>query len=177
MEAIEIEQVPKTALDIFRLLPEGTLCEVIDNVLYMSPAPKYNHQSIIALLARRIGNYLEETNIGEVLVPPFDVYFDELLSAVQPDLLVVLHENRRILKEDGYIHGAPDIIIEVLSSDKKRDLVEKKSLYERGGVKEYFTINPENREITGWLLKGKYESQYTDYGKFKSKVLAFEFDF
>ncbi len=37
MEAIE--KVPKTALDVFRLLPEGTLCEVIDNVLYMSPSP------------------------------------------------------------------------------------------------------------------------------------------
>lgn len=176
MEAIE--QVPKTALDVFRLLPEGTLCEVIDNVLYMSPAPKYNHQSLIALLSRRIGNYLEKTNLGEVLISPFDVYFEELLSAVQPDILIVLNENRHILKEDGYIHGAPDIIIEVLSRDKKRDLVKKKSLYERAGVNEYFTVNPENREINAWVLKeNKYELQYTDIGKFKSSVLLFEFEF
>ncbi len=176
MEAIE--KVPKTALDVFRLLPEGTLCEVIDNVLYMSPAPKYNHQSLLGLLYRRIGNYLETTNIGEVLVSPFDVYFEELLSAVQPDLLVVLNENRHILKEDGYIHGAPDVIIEVLSRDKKRDLVKKKSLYERSGVREYFTVNPENREINSWLLKeNKYEIQYTDIGKFKSTVLSFKFEF
>jgi len=73
-----IEQVPKTALDVFRLLPEGTLCEVIDNVLYMSPAPKYSHQALVSLLARRIGNYLENTNIGEVIISPFDVYFENL---------------------------------------------------------------------------------------------------
>ena len=176
MEAIE--QVPKTALDIFRLLPEGTLCEVIDNVLYMSPAPKYNHQNLILLLAKRIDAYLEKSNIGEVIISPFDVYLEEFLSAVQPDLLVVLNQNRSILKEDGYIHGAPDIIIEVLSSDTKRDLVKKKSLYERAKVKEYFTVNPENREITAWLLKeNKYELEYTDFGKFKSSVLSFEFEF
>ena len=150
-----IEQVPKTALDVFRLLPEGTLCEVIDNVLYMSPAPKYNHQSLLFLLAKRIDNHIEKTKIGEVIIPPFDVCFEDLLSAVQRDLLVVLHENRELLKEDGYIHGAPDIIIEVLSSDKKRDLVKKKSLYERAGVKEYFTVDPENREISSWLLQEK----------------------
>jgi len=176
MEAIE--KVPKTALDVFRMLPEGTLCEVIDNVLYMSPAPKYTHQSLVGLLLRKLGNYLEKTNIGEVIVSPFDVYFEHLLSAVQPDLLVLLNENRHILKEDGYIHGAPDIMIEILSSDKKRDLVKKKSLYERAGVKEYFVVNPENRETTAWTLKDNvYVEQYSSIGLFRSGILAFEFEF
>ena len=173
-----IEQVPKTALDVFRMLPEGTLCEVIDNVLYMSPAPKYTHQSLLFLLAKRIDNHLEKTKNGELIISPFDVYFENLLSAVQPDILIMLHENRQILKEDGYIHGAPDVIIEVLSSDKKRDKVKKKSLYERAGVKEYFVVNPSDREITCWLLKENiYQEQYTDIGKFKSSILSFEFYF
>lgn len=176
MEAIE--QVPKTALEVFRLLPEGTLCEVINNVLYMSPAPTYDHQRLVRLFTQKISNYLDYTNIGELIISPFDVYFEELLSAVQPDLLVVLNENRHILKEDGYIHGAPDIIIEVLSGNKKRDLVKKKSLYEKAGVKEYFAVNPQNSEITSWLLKeSKYEIQYSDFGKFQSSVLSIEFKF
>ncbi|HLL43658.1 MAG TPA: Uma2 family endonuclease [Segetibacter sp.] len=176
MEAIE--QVPKTALEVFRLLPEGTLCEVINNVLYMSPAPKYDHQRLVRLFTQKISNYLDNTNIGELIISPFDVYFEELLSAVQPDLLVVLNENRHILKEDGYIHGAPDIIIEVLSGDKKRDLVKKKNLYEKAGVKEYFAVDPQNSEINSWLLKeNKYEIQYSDFGKFKSSVLSIEFKF
>ena len=176
MEAIE--QVPKTALDVFRLLPEGTLCEVIDNVLYMSPARKYDHQRLLGLLARRIANHLEKTNIGEVIISPFDVYFDDLLSAVQPDLLVVLNENRYILQEDGYIHGAPDVIIEVLSGDKKRDLVKKKSLYERARVREYITIDPRNRQVNAWLLSADhYELQFTGFGTLKSSVLQFECNF
>ncbi len=173
-----IEQVPKTALDVFKLLPEGTLCEVIDNALYMSPPRQYIHQKVVGLLAIRISDCLDSTKNGEVIISPFDVYFEELLSAVQPDLLVVLNENRHILNEDGYIHGSPDMIIEVLSRDKKRDLVKKKSLYERAGVKEYFTVNPESREINAWVLKeNKYEYRYSDIGKFKSSLLSFEFEF
>lgn len=173
-----IEQVPKTALDVFRLLPEGTLCEVIDNVLYMSPAPKYTHQNLLFLLAKRIDGYLEKTAAGQVIISPFDVYFESLLSAVQPDLLVLLNENKHILKDDGYIHGTPDLIVEVLSADKKRDTVKKKNLYERAGVKEYFVVDPENREITGWLLiENSYKFTYTSTGLFKSSLLSLEFQF
>lgn len=79
MEAIE--KIPKTALDVFRMLPEGTLCEVIDNVLYMSPAPKYNHQDLLFLLAKRIDGHLEKTSKGKVIISPFDVYLEHLNSA------------------------------------------------------------------------------------------------
>jgi Uma2 family endonuclease len=176
MEAID--QVPKTALDVFRLLPEGTLCEVIDNVLYMSPAPKYTHQALVVLFSRRIGNYLENKSMGEIIISPFDVYFENLLSAVQPDILVLLNESKHLLKQDGYVHGAPDLIIEVLSSDKKRDKVKKKSLYERAAVKEYFVVDPDTREITGWILtESTYKVQYADIGIFKSSLLSFEFEF
>lgn len=77
-----IEQVPKTALDIFRMLPEGTLCDVIDNVLYMSPVPKYNHQQLTGLIYSRLFNHVEKTGSGEVIISPFDVYLENLLSAV-----------------------------------------------------------------------------------------------
>jgi Uma2 family endonuclease len=157
-----IEQVPKTALDVFRMLPEGTLCEVIDNVLYMSPAPKYNHQRLVALFMIRIGTYVETHQKGVTLVSPFDVYLEDLRSAVQPDLLFVSNENRDILKEDGYIHGAPDLIVEVLSSDIQRDKVQKKNLYERAGVKEYFIVNPKDNKVLAYALNhhSTYELMY-----------------
>jgi Uma2 family endonuclease len=89
-----------------------------------------------------------------------------------------MNDNRHILKDDGYIHGAPDIIIEVLSSDTKRDLVKKKSLYERAGVKEYFVVNPDNRDTTLWsLTNGSYTKQYNSIGVFKSAILSFAFEF
>ena len=176
MEAIET--VPKTALDVFRMLPEGTLCEVIDNILYMSPAPIFRHQKLLGFLFKKISDHVDSQNLGEVIFSPFDVYFEELLSAVQPDLLFVSNQNMGILKKDGRIHGTPDLIIEVLSGDKQRDKVMKKSLYERAGVKEYFIINPENKRIQAYILKnGLFELSYEDEGKFRSALLNLSFEF
>ena len=176
MEAIA--QVPKTALDVFRMLPEGTLCEVINNVLYMSPAPKYNHQKLVGLFYRKIFGHLELEKTGEVILSPFDVYFDDLLSAVQPDIIYFLNENKDILKDDGSIHGVPNILIEILSSDKKRDTVSKRILYEKAGVKEYIIADP----ATGFLqrlelVNKSYELTFEGEGVFNSALLNLEFNF
>ncbi len=173
-----MEQIPKTALDVFRLLPEGTLCDVIDNVLYMSPAPKYTHQRLLLLFAKNISGHTEINQLGEVFIAPVDVYLEKLMSAVQPDLIYVSNQNTEIIGEDGYFHGAPDLIIEVLSSDKKRDTVTKKSLYERAGVKEYFIVDPDNRHIQLFTLAGtNYQLTYKADGLFKSGLLQMEFTF
>ncbi len=173
-----MEQIPKTALDVFRLLPEGTLCDVIDNVLYMSPAPKYTHQRLLGFLFKKISHHTELLSLGEVFLSPVDVYFENLLSAVQPDLIYVSNQNMEIIGEDGYFHGAPDLIIEVLSSDKKRDTVTKKSLYERAGVKEYFIADPDTRHVQLFTLDGtNYILTYEADGLFKSDLLQMEFTF
>jgi hypothetical protein len=35
----EIPNPPRTAFDVFQMLPEGTLAEVIENQLFMAPSP------------------------------------------------------------------------------------------------------------------------------------------
>ncbi len=173
-----LEQIPKTALDVFRLLPEGTLCEVIDNILYMSPAPKYTHQRLIALFYKQIDAIVSSRHLGEVFFSPVDVYFESQISAVQPDLLYISNANKGILNDDGYIYGAPDLVIEVLSSDKKRDLVLKKHLYEIAGVKEYFVVDPETRRIHFFTLENQvFKLNYEEIGVFKSPLLNFSFTF
>ena len=173
-----LEQIPKTALDVFRLLPEGTMCEVIDNILYMSPAPKYTHQRLLLLLAKKLSNHVDTASLGEVFIAPVDVYFESLKSAVQPDLLFISNANKSILHDDGYIYGAPDLVIEVLSSDRKRDLVFKKNLYERAEVKEYFVVDPVTRSINFFILENQaYILKYEETGVFKSPLLNFSFTF
>jgi len=73
-------------------------------------------------------------------------------SYVIPDFFVVCDKSKR--KRDG-IHGAPDLIAEVLSpSTEKTDRGEKKDLYQRVGVKEYWIIEPNKKVIEVYLLKG-----------------------
>ena len=170
-----IESPPRTIMEVYRSLPEGTLAELIDGVLYMSPAPKFNHQSVLLRLSRILCDEIIDKGKGEVIVAPFDVYLDEELNAVQPDIVVVLNANDHILDREGSIHGVPDLLVEILSKgNTKHDTEKKLELYERFGVKQYWIIDPKSREVFVYhLVKGKYQKFSEAIGKINSKLLDF----
>ena len=72
-----------------------------------------------------------------------------------PDMMVVC--DREKIKPDG-VHGAPDLVVEVLSpSTAKNDRTHKKDVYERCGVPEYWIVGPAEKFIeVYWLDSGKY---------------------
>lgn len=161
---------PRTAIEVFEMLPEGTFAEVINNVLYMSPAPNYEHQRLLSKLHTLINTHITKNNLGECVFAPVDVYFGDN-NAVQPDIIFIATNNLHIVK-DGKVKGAPDLIVEVLSGNKKHDLQVKKNLYEAFGVKEYFIINPADKEVLTYYYKGsKLLLQESTPGKLKSKLL------
>jgi Uma2 family endonuclease len=66
---------------------------------------------------------------------------------VQPDLIAILPGWQGTLPKRG-IHGAPDLLIEVLSpSNRGHDLLTKRALYARAGVREYWIVDPEARTL------------------------------
>lgn len=59
------------------------------------------------------------------------------------------------------MHGVPDLVIEILSpGNKKHDQVTKKNLYEKFAVKEFWIVDPETKEATGYWLYGNKLSQF-----------------
>lgn len=64
-----------------------------------------------------------------------------------PDLCIVLRE-RLDSVGDRMVEGAPDIAIEILSSDRRRDLVRKRQLYAEAGVLECWIFDPVNDTAT-----------------------------
>ncbi|MGN6397790.1 MAG: Uma2 family endonuclease [Mucilaginibacter sp.] len=167
-----IPEVPETALDIYRMLPEGTRCEVIFNELIMSPSPSSQHQFLLSDLHGLLYDFLKGKNIAKAVLSPFDVYFENYVSAVQPDLIVLLNETLNKVEKDG-LYGAPDIAIEILSQNKSHHTKRKRALYEKAGVKEYFMIDPENKNVTLLTLNasGFYEQTYEETGVLKSGVI------
>jgi Uma2 family endonuclease len=167
---------PRTAMEVFEMLPEGTLAEVIDNTIYMSPAPSYQHQRVVTKLILVLSSFVDDNNLGECVVSPVDVYFD-VDNALQPDILFICKANLGIVQE-GKVKGTPDLVIEVLSSDTKYDLETKKLVYEKFGVKEYFVVEPFTKEVVAYYHDGKkYIAQDTDAGKLKSELLKKTFAF
>ncbi|MCI9457599.1 MAG: Uma2 family endonuclease [Oscillospiraceae bacterium] len=74
---------------------------------------------------------------------------------VIPDVMIVCNPN--IIGSNG-IHGAPNLIVEILSpGTQKNDRGYKKELYEKNGIEEYWIISPTEKTIEVYLLKnGKY---------------------
>lgn len=165
-----------TAEEFFKLYPEESRVELIDGEVYEIPAPEFIHQEIIARIFIPLRLYTEEKGMGKVVLSPVDVVLDEE-TMVQPDL-VYLSDRSKIKKK---IYGTPDIVVEVVSaSSLKRDVQDKKKLYEAFGVKEYWLIFPLERNIMVYELTQKgYElfSYATEKGRMRSKVLeGFELD-
>ncbi|OCX50485.1 hypothetical protein BEL04_22145 [Mucilaginibacter sp. PPCGB 2223] len=174
-----LTDIPSTAIDIYRALPEGTRCEVIFNELSMSPSPGSEHQLILMEISGQLYSLLKQTKSGKVIPAPMDVYLNDTLSVVQPDILVILSKNLDFIKPDG-VYGAPDLIIEILSSGNRlHDTQKKKALYEKVGVKEYFIVDPENKEVELFTINpsGVYVSSYQQKSTIKSTLLNCELHF
>jgi Uma2 family endonuclease len=154
-----IQSPPRTILEVFESLPEGTLAEVVNNQLVMSPAPTSKHQRVLRSIFRQIDTYVETHQLGEVFFAPLDVYLDEE-NVFEPDLVFISTERLHILKDN--IYGAPDLVVEVLSpGTENRDKRDKKAVYEKYGVKEYWIANPVTKKVIGYRLEGNRFTEIT----------------
>ena len=114
--------------------------EIIDGELFVSRAPGDEHQLVLQAFCLGLGNWNTERRLG-VVIPGPGLVFEES-DAVIPDLVWVSHERRaRIMGEDHHMHGAPELVVEVLSpgaANERRDRQAKLKLYSVQGVQEYW---------------------------------------
>lgn len=173
---LTLDRPPKTILEVYRMLPEGTRAELIHGTIFMSPALLINHQRVITTLLSGIYNFVSQNQLGEVYTSPIDVFLNRD-NAFLPDIVFISVDND-IVQEDG-IYGAPDLVIEVLSpGTTKSDLAKKKPVYEKEGVKEYWIVDPKTKIATGFqLVKGKFQEFKKEKSKLSSNLLKQVFKF
>lgn len=132
-------------------------------IFEMSPAPSRKHQLVSSVLNRYLDRYFEFRPCG-LYYAPFDVRLlnfkkstddKKVFSVVQPDLCVVCDQSK--LDDRGCI-GAPDLVIEILSSgNSKKEMGIKFNLYEENHINEYWIVEPAENSIFVYTLKdGKY---------------------
>jgi Uma2 family endonuclease len=131
----------------YRATPDGTRYQLVEGDLHlMSPAPSRFHQDIVLNVAEMLRTYLRTHQVGKVYVSPIDVYLDDH-NVVQPDVVFVSAANSGILTDDG-IHGAPDLVVEIVSpSTAQLDKTAKRRVYARAGVKEMWLVDPLLRQV------------------------------
>ena len=157
--------------------------ELIMGRIFRMSAPSRLHQEISLTLERQIDNFLlKENSTCKLYHAPFDIRLplpthrikgDKVNTVVQPDICVVCDLDK--LDEKG-CQGAPDLIIEILSSgNNKREVQDKFDLYESAGVQEYWVVQPTEKFITRYNLdeNNKYIGSriFTEDDTIESKVL------
>ncbi len=132
-----------TVDDFMRFPDDGKRHEIIDGEHYVTPSPNMRHQAISGRLYLTLGTFLKANrSLGRVFYAPFDVIFSHY-DVVEPDLLVIAADQLDILTPKN-VQGAPAIVVEILSpGTRKVDEVTKRRLFERGGVREYWLVDPE----------------------------------
>jgi Uma2 family endonuclease len=121
--------------------PDQERWEIIDGQAWaMTPAPTVAHQRILRNTVRLLALFFKD-HPCELFLAPTDVVL-AADNVVQPDLFVVCDSAK---VTDANIQGAPDLIVEIASpSTKLLDKRDKKSLYEKFGVREYLIFYPDD---------------------------------
>ena len=159
--------------DYLSLPDNGKRHEIIEGELHMTPAPSVIHQRISLNIVMLLMPFVAGTRRGSVLYAPVDVVLSEE-DVIQPDIVYVSKERSSIITQRN-IHGAPDLVIEILSERTKTlDKKQKRQLYERHGVKEYWLVDPDERSVEVLSLgQGSYESLgVVRSGTIRSRLLS-----
>ena len=129
--------------------------ELDEGELYLMPRPRRVHWFFQSMLNFYFVQYLD--SFAE---PPAEIFGDFIVALslerrilLAPDFSIVLGGSAATVT-DRMVEGAPDIVIEILSSDRRRDLVRKRMLYAAAGVPEYWIFDPVNDDAMLLELQG-----------------------
>jgi Uma2 family endonuclease len=130
--------------------------ELINGEAWMMAAPSVRHQTVSRELLLQFGNFLKGKPC-EVFTAPLDVRLfpkedgsDD--TVVQPDLLVVCDRSK--IADNKACKGAPDLVVEIRSpSNTEIPLLLKFTKYLKAGVREYWLIDPETKDIQVHVLE------------------------
>ena len=122
--------------------------ELDDGVLYIMPRPRPDHRFVQRRFCHHFDNYFDGFE-----EPPGELHDDvviglpsELPRLFAPDLSIIIRGGQAVTG-DLMIEGRPDIVVEVLSSDRNRDLVRKRQVYQEAGIPEYWICDRRNDTV------------------------------
>lgn len=152
MSDLAAQRVYWTVADL-DLLPDtwdGTRYEIIDRELFVSKSPHWHRQEVCGNLYQELRMWSQASGLGRAGLAP-GVLFSNV-DAVIPD--VVWISNKRLaelLDRAGHLTGAPELAIEVLSSDPENELRDRQAklkVYSMYGVQEYWIVDWQLQQVT-----------------------------
>ena len=144
-----------TVDDVWRLAnaPENELNRytLIDGELAVEMSPGYLHGRIASEIARLMGNFLVERDLGVVTVetlhsPPLDSG-----NMLQPDVAFIRKERAPAPDWERFVPVMPDLAVEIISpSQSMKDARDKAETYLRHGSTIVWLIHPAKQSAEIW---------------------------
>lgn len=122
--------------------------ELIYGILRIAESPSARHQTAVADLSRFLEAHARERSLGRVFAAPVDVVLDvERALVLQPDVVFISNARAAILMKER-VHGAPDLMIDVLSPEPRIGRTEERVQWcADSGVKECWFVHQDMRSL------------------------------
>ena len=148
VEAFRAEEplVGRTTFPEFiKLVGDEQKADLIDGVIYMASPESLEHNDLVVRLVMVPGEFIKKHGLGRLTVNRVAYRLSDNTSP-EPDLAFI-QTDRLDIVERGYVNGAPDLAVEIVSPDSvDRDYELKRSKYESAGVCEYWILDPQERK-------------------------------
>jgi len=136
----------------YEAMPHVLNANLIDGVVYMSSPISFGRHAepcaLIVGLLHVYARFLRGLRLGDNSTLRVD---DR--NEPQPDVMLSLDADRggQTWEDDrGFLHGTPELVVEVAASSARIDAGVKRDLYERIGVKEYILWRPLEDRLDWW---------------------------
>jgi Uma2 family endonuclease len=129
--------------------------EVVNGEIRIMPPAKWKHFRIIELTSNALRRQLDNDRYSFATGSFGLIIRKAPLTSRIPDLAVF--ELATLVEQDGYMHSAPQLVVEVLSpANRRREREEKLADYATIGVPEVWVISPEARTVEVLYLEEGY---------------------
>ncbi|MCP4210348.1 MAG: Uma2 family endonuclease [Halieaceae bacterium] len=148
----------------YETMPDVKKAELVEGIVHIPSPVHYQHGRPHAMIMGWLAVYDAATPAVESL-DNISIRLD-IDNEYQPDALLRLTSEvggRTHVAEDGYLEGAPELIVEIAATSAKYDLYDKKRVYRRTGVQEYVVWRVYDAAIDWFrLVEGEYQALALD---------------
>ena len=145
-------------------LPSNQLVEFDNGRIEVLPMPSIRHQVVLGNIFVSLRVHVQSHKLGTVLCAPMPVLVAPLKFR-EPDIVFTRSTAPNESDGDKYLESA-ELVIEIISegsSNRTRDLIDKRADYATAGIAEYWIVDPEQQEVTVLRLQG---NEYSESGTF-----------
>jgi hypothetical protein len=140
----------------YEAMPPDTRAELVGGIVYMPSPMRLDHGNSSRIVAGWFLHYQWKT-LGVTGADGATLKLD-FKGEPQPDHMLRIPAElggQTHVDDQGYLAGAPEMVVEVARSSRSFDLNQKKADYERVGVREYVVVEREPDRIHWFVLRHK----------------------